>query len=69
MHHLFTGPPSPADFPRLPCSLAPLGQGQFADASPLRARSVLLLGRKQDKHDSFAGVLRTQESCYLKTLP
>ena len=70
MHHLFTGPPSPAGFPRLPCSLAALGRsGAICRCQPTDGQVCVLLERKQDKHDSLGGVLKTQESRCLKILP
>lgn len=72
MHHLFTGPPLPAGFPRLPCSLAALGQGQFADASPLMARSACCCEGSRTSMTPFGGGggggLKTQETCCLKIL-
>ena len=69
MHSLLAGSPSPAHLPGRPCSPVASGQGSSADASPLKAGSALLLGKKQDKHDSFGGFLRTQGSRCLLTPP
>lgn len=69
MHSWLAGSPPPVHLPGRPCSPVASGQGSWADASPLKARSALLLDKKQDKHDSFGGFWGTQGSRCLLTPP